>query len=352
MLMKAPASARQKNSDHTARSWNPSLKPLSHSWCNETVRSPGRVEWRRSNLLTATPRLRGTGFGNGSAPSRVGSSGAIGYAKVSGGRPYAPLPWPQHLPPWLSCGSRFSPILTAWIFPAFLGWREALEERNRPPGGYVGSRRKRQNRSSKKTEKTSNDEANDANPGGKYAYRGWSGKYDNHHHYGHYRRYGYYPWYGLPLYSYGGGCADLYRRAGATGSAYWWDRYRRCSGVYKAYWFRPSIAKIRKVAYLSPIFRSSLYCAILRRVMPGLDLIVDHNAPLRRGAFNGRDVLRRRQDAAARSFERFLHKRDILFNVALEIGDLDLGDEKDWSGVLGAEPLDRGDAKSKTRQDG
>ena len=65
-----------------------------------------------------------------------------------------------------------------------------------------------------------------------------------------------------------------------------------------------------------------------------------------------RDVLRRRQDAAARSFERFPHKRDILFNVALEIGDLDLGDEKDWSGVLGAEPLDRGDAKSKTRQDG
>ena len=70
------------------------------------------------------------------------------------------------------------------------------------------------------------------NPGGKYAYRGWSGKYDNHHHYGHYRRYGYYPWYGLPLYSYGGGCAYLYRRAVATGSAYWWDRYRRCSGVY------------------------------------------------------------------------------------------------------------------------
>ena len=127
--------------------WNPSL---SHSWCNET--SVRLEEWRRSNLLTATPRLRGTGFGNGSAPSRVGSSGAIGYAKVSGGRPYAPLPWPQHLPPWLSCGSRFSPILTAWIFPAFLGWREALEERNRPPGGCVGSRRKRQNRSSKKTE--------------------------------------------------------------------------------------------------------------------------------------------------------------------------------------------------------
>ena len=91
--------------------------------------------------------------------------------------------------------------------------------------------------------------------------------------------------------------------------------------------------------------------------MPGLDLIEavplnDHNAPLRRGAFNGHDVLPRRQDKSARSFERFLHERDILFHVALEIGHLDLGDEKDWSGVLGAEPLDRGDAKSKTRQDG
>ena len=105
-----------------------------------------------------------------------------------------------------------------------------------------------------------------------------------------------------------------------------------------------------EVAYLSPIFRSSLYCP---EFMPGLDLIEavplhDHNA---RGAFNGRDVVPRRQDAAAGSFERFLHKRDILFHVALEIGHLDLGDEKDWSGVLGAEPLDRGDAKPKTRQD-
>ncbi len=69
------------------------------------------------------------------------------------------------------------------------------------------------------------------NPGGKYVYRGGSGKYDNHH-YGHYRRYGYYPWYGLPLYSYGGGCDDLYRRAVATNSAYWWDRYWACSGRY------------------------------------------------------------------------------------------------------------------------
>ena len=69
------------------------------------------------------------------------------------------------------------------------------------------------------------------NPGGKYVYRGGSGEYDNHHH-GYYRRYGYYPWYGLPLYSYGGGCDYLYRRAVATNSAYWWDRYSRCSGLY------------------------------------------------------------------------------------------------------------------------
>lgn len=82
------------------------------------------------------------------------------------------------------------------------------------------------------------------NPGGKYVYRGrdqtfhtnpgnrgGSGNYDNHQR-GYYRRYSYYPWYGLPLYSYGGGCDDLYRRAVATNSAYWRDRYRRCSGLY------------------------------------------------------------------------------------------------------------------------
>ena len=65
------------------------------------------------------------------------------------------------------------------------------------------------------------------NPGGKYR---WSGKYDKHHNYGHYRRYG--AWYGVPLYSSGGGCAYLYQRAIATGSSYWWDRYHRCSGPY------------------------------------------------------------------------------------------------------------------------
>lgn len=72
------------------------------------------------------------------------------------------------------------------------------------------------------------------NQGGKYG-KGWPGKFDNHHrygNYGHYRRYGNYAWYGLPVYSYGGGCGYLYRRAVAAGSPYWWDRYRRCTGTY------------------------------------------------------------------------------------------------------------------------
>jgi hypothetical protein len=67
-----------------------------------------------------------------------------------------------------------------------------------------------------------------------YAHGGdWWGKNDYHHKgkYGHYRRYGY-PWYGLPLYSYGGGCGWLYSRAVATGSDYWWDRYYQCTGSY------------------------------------------------------------------------------------------------------------------------
>jgi hypothetical protein len=67
-----------------------------------------------------------------------------------------------------------------------------------------------------------------------YAHGGdWWGKNDHHHKgkYGHYRRYGY-PWYGLPLYSYGGGCGWLYSRAVATGSDYWWNRYYQCTGSY------------------------------------------------------------------------------------------------------------------------
>jgi hypothetical protein len=72
--------------------------------------------------------------------------------------------------------------------------------------------------------------------GNHYAYGGqWPGNYGHYKHYGnsgHYRRYGYYPWYGLPLYSYGGGCGWLYRNAVATGSDYWWDRYYQCTGYY------------------------------------------------------------------------------------------------------------------------
>jgi hypothetical protein len=70
-----------------------------------------------------------------------------------------------------------------------------------------------------------------------YAYGGkWpSNDNFNHHnkHHNYYRRSGYYPWYGLPLYSYyGGGCGWLYRKAVATGSDYWWNRYYQCTGYY------------------------------------------------------------------------------------------------------------------------
>jgi hypothetical protein len=70
------------------------------------------------------------------------------------------------------------------------------------------------------------------NPGGKFA---WSGKFDHHHHdnnFGHIHRHDFFAWYGLPLYSYGGGCGYLYQRAVATNNPYWWDRYRRCTGTY------------------------------------------------------------------------------------------------------------------------
>jgi hypothetical protein len=65
-----------------------------------------------------------------------------------------------------------------------------------------------------------------------YAHKGdGHGHYDRHRHHGHYRSYGYYGWYGWPGY-YGGGCGWLYRRAIATGSPYWWDRYYDCIGYY------------------------------------------------------------------------------------------------------------------------
>ena len=49
------------------------------------------------------------------------------------------------------------------------------------------------------------------------------GKYKPYQHYGkypYYRRYPHYAWYGVPLYSYGGGCGWLYRQAVSTGSDY------------------------------------------------------------------------------------------------------------------------------------
>jgi hypothetical protein len=101
-----------------------------------------------------------------------------------------------------------------------------------PGGKYIGggAYKFHTNPGGKYVYRGSNDKFH-TNPGGKYVYRGGSGK-DDHHHRGNYRRYGYYPWYGLPLYSYGGSCDYLYRRAVATNSVYWWDRYRRCSGYY------------------------------------------------------------------------------------------------------------------------
>jgi len=75
--------------------------------------------------------------------------------------------------------------------------------------------------------------------GKRYAYKGHDHRYYDRHkrygHYGKYRRYGYYGWYGWPYISYsyyGGGCGWLYRRAVATGSPYWWNRYYECIGYY------------------------------------------------------------------------------------------------------------------------
>jgi hypothetical protein len=76
---------------------------------------------------------------------------------------------------------------------------------------------------------------------GRYARGGHYGRYayyDHHRHYGYYgryHRYRYYSYYGWPYISYGyygGGCGWLYRRAVATGSRYWWNRYYACVGYY------------------------------------------------------------------------------------------------------------------------
>jgi hypothetical protein len=66
-------------------------------------------------------------------------------------------------------------------------------------------------------------------------YRGPRGGGQNHHHHHHPRFRGFYyavPFVGYGAYYYGGGYGDdcrwLRRRALATGSAYWWDRYYAC----------------------------------------------------------------------------------------------------------------------------
>ena len=51
-------------------------------------------------------------------------------------------------------------------------------------------------------------------------------------HYRNFPRYRYYGWYGGPFGYSPGGCAWLYRKAVATNSRYWWNRYRACAGRY------------------------------------------------------------------------------------------------------------------------
>jgi hypothetical protein len=60
---------------------------------------------------------------------------------------------------------------------------------------------------------------------------GYSGRGHGHHHHGHGRRFVAVPFGYSDYYDYGyydGGCSYEYRRAVATGSRYWWNRYREC----------------------------------------------------------------------------------------------------------------------------
>jgi len=59
-----------------------------------------------------------------------------------------------------------------------------------------------------------------------YVYSGRGNRHVRHFRGG--RVYGYAPFVGG--YAYGGSCAYYYRRAVATGSSYWWDRYYDCVG--------------------------------------------------------------------------------------------------------------------------
>jgi hypothetical protein len=63
----------------------------------------------------------------------------------------------------------------------------------------------------------------------------WNGNWNgNHHHHGYYNRFYAYPFfYGGSYYAdtgYYGGCGWLYRRALASNSPYWWNRYYACAG--------------------------------------------------------------------------------------------------------------------------
>jgi hypothetical protein len=69
-----------------------------------------------------------------------------------------------------------------------------------------------------------------ANRGGGKRHYGGGGK--RHAYKGKHHRHGS---YGRPYssYGYGGGCGWLYRKARATGSRYWWNRYySECAGYY------------------------------------------------------------------------------------------------------------------------
>jgi hypothetical protein len=60
----------------------------------------------------------------------------------------------------------------------------------------------------------------------------WNGDWHgDHHHHGHLNRFYAYPFFYGGYYAYngyGGDCGWLYRRALATGSPYWWNRYYAC----------------------------------------------------------------------------------------------------------------------------
>jgi hypothetical protein len=67
---------------------------------------------------------------------------------------------------------------------------------------------------------------------GRHAGNDWNGNWDGRHDHHHGKHFSRRFFYGPDIYVYGGGygydCDWLYRRAVATGSAYWWRRYQEC----------------------------------------------------------------------------------------------------------------------------